>query len=239
MSAGSPALSVVIPCYDEAPAIPEMLRRFAAAMKRPDIEVILVDNGSTDGTAGVLADLLPSHPFARSVALDPNRGYGGGILAGLRSARGRFLGWTHADLQAAPEDVVRALEVIEAAPRPERALVKGNRLGRAWSARLFTWGMGVFAGLSLGAQMHDINGQPAVFHRSFFETWASPPGDFCLDLYAFHLARTQDLDILRFPVRFAPRPHGRSHWDLGLASKWRYIRRIAEFCRELKEPERT
>src|SRR3989338_2058897 len=113
-----PTLSAVIPCYNEAASIPLILERFkkviAENSNNTNIEVILVNNGSTDESKAVLAKLLPQYPFARSVEVVVNQGYGFGILAGLREARGEFLGWTHADLQTDPGDILKAGEILKA-----------------------------------------------------------------------------------------------------------------------------
>lgn len=81
-------LSIVVPCYNEEQNIPLILNRFGEIIKREDIEVILVDNGSTDDSALVLAELLPKYAFARTVRVEVNQGYGYGILQGLRQCRG-------------------------------------------------------------------------------------------------------------------------------------------------------
>jgi len=81
--------------------------------------------------------------------------------------------------------------------------------------------------------MTDINAQPTMFTRSFFETWDSPPHDFSLDLYAFVMAREQGLRIERFPVTFAPRGAGVGHNDT-LAAKLRYSRRTLGYSLELR-----
>ena len=52
-------LSIVVPCYNDEQNIPLILNRFGEIIKRENIEVILVDNGSTDDSALVLAELLP------------------------------------------------------------------------------------------------------------------------------------------------------------------------------------
>ena len=56
-------LSVVVPCYNEADNIPLLLEKFSAVITRQDIEVILVDNGSTDKTPEILEYLLPKYPL--------------------------------------------------------------------------------------------------------------------------------------------------------------------------------
>ncbi len=58
-------LSIVVPCYNEEENIPLILERFQEVIEREDIEVILVNNGSTDNSAQVLEQLLPKYSFAK------------------------------------------------------------------------------------------------------------------------------------------------------------------------------
>ncbi|MFA6317684.1 MAG: glycosyltransferase family 2 protein, partial [Elusimicrobiota bacterium] len=185
-----PALSLVVPCWNEAESLPGLVERFAAALRRTDVEIILVDNGSTDRTAEVLAGITARRPFCRKVSLAANQGYGGGILAGLKAAGGAFLGWTHADLQTDPADALKGLELLESCPAPEKTLVKGLRTGRPLAARLFTWGMAGYASLALGTRLWDINGQPVLFHRALVGEWPGVmPSDFTFDLAALYAAK--------------------------------------------------
>ena len=94
-----------------------MLPRCAEIASRDDAEVVLVDNGSRDDTPNVLAELLPRHPGCRGLRVETNRGYGFGILTGLRAARGDVLGWTHADMQTDPADAIVGFERFLAPPR--------------------------------------------------------------------------------------------------------------------------
>jgi glycosyltransferase involved in cell wall biosynthesis len=59
-------LSIIVPCYNESKNIPLILEKFASVIKRDDVEVILVNNGSTDGSQMVLDELLPKYPFFTS-----------------------------------------------------------------------------------------------------------------------------------------------------------------------------
>lgn len=226
-------LSIVIPCYNEAENIPLILERFGEIMTE-GVEVILVNNGSTDSSADVLAELLPKYPFARTVWVPVNQGYGYGILQGLNQATGDYIGWTHADMQTDPADVLKAMEIIEQSPY-KHIYVKGNRKGRPLFDQLFTWGMGVFETLYFGATMMDINAQPNIFPRDFYATWDDPPYDFSLDLYAVYMAKKAQMPLMRFPVRFPERIHGQSKWNNeGLKSKWKFIKRTLQFSVELK-----
>lgn len=226
-------LSIVVPCYNEKDNIPLLLKRFNDVGKGEDWEVILVDNGSTDGSAQVLAELLPDYPFARSVTVEVNQGYGYGILQGLKECQGEYIGWTHADMQTDPGDIIKALRIIE----EERGLVfvKGNRKGRPLFDQFFTFGMSIFESCYLHEKLYDINAQPNIFPKVFYHEWEDAPSDFSLDLYALYMARKKGLKVIRFPVIFPERVHGTSKWNTGLASKWKFIKRTIDFSVKLKK----
>lgn len=228
-------LSIVVPCYNEAENIPLILKRFGEVIKREDIEVLLVDNGSSDNSAQIISRLLPEYPFASTIRVEVNQGYGYGILQGLKSCGGDFIGWTHADMQTDPADLIKALDIIEKNNNDKNLFVKGNRKGRPLFDQFFTSGMSIFETLYMGVNLYDVNAQPNVFSRKFFETWQNPPKDFALDLYALYMARKSGLQIERFDVVFPERIHGESHWNTGLASKWKFIKRTVGFSRKLKK----
>ncbi len=229
-----PRLSIVIPCYNEAGNLPLLIERCAGW---PDAEVVLVDNGSTDDTMEVLRRLLPAAPACRIVRVETNRGYGAGILAGLAEARGDVLGWTHADLQTDPRDALRGIELFHA--HGPDIFVKGRRRGRPLADVLFTAGMSAFETLLLARPMRDINGQPTMFARGFFETWRAPPLDFSLDLYAYYHARAAGLPVHRFPVTFGRRAHGVSSWNVNPTARWKFIRRTVVFSVRMRSMRTT
>lgn len=225
--------SLVIPCYNEADNLPLLLERCKEVVKLPDVEVVLVDNGSTDKTPDVLSTFLPRYPGCRSVRVDVNQGYGFGILSGLKACKGEILGWTHADMQTDPQDAVRGLALFER-HGPE-IFVKGRRYGRPAADVFFTVGMSAFETVLLGKPLWDINAQPTMFSRSFFQNWKHPPHDFALDLYAYYQARQAGLAVHRFPVRFGERAHGVSHWNVNWAAKRKFIRRTVDFSLQLRK----
>jgi glycosyltransferase involved in cell wall biosynthesis len=96
-----PGLTVVLPCFNEASNIAQAIREAtsAAAWNADTHEIIVVDDGSTDDTARVAADLARSAPNVRVVLHDSNRGYGAALTTGLRAARMPWVLLTDADLQ--------------------------------------------------------------------------------------------------------------------------------------------
>jgi glycosyltransferase involved in cell wall biosynthesis len=225
---------LIIPCYNEAKNLPLLFERCSKIRSSSDIEIVFVDNGSTDGSGQIMKDLSSHNGAFQVVTVSPNKGYGNGVLAGLRSAKGEILSWTHADLQTDPQDILVGLEVFESS-QSKNIFVKGRRYGRPFSDLIFTLGMSLFETFLLRKVLFDINAQPNMFSREFFEKWESPPLDFSLDLFAYFCAKKQGLEIHRFPVKFGERAHGVSHWNIDWMSKWRFIKRTIEFSVQLKK----
>jgi glycosyltransferase involved in cell wall biosynthesis len=236
---GQPAFSLVIPCYNESAGLPELVRRCAYVATEGGGEVILVDNGSADDSAAVLEGLLgpagaePGRDGVRWVRVPVNQGYGFGITSGLAATRADVVGWTHADLQTDPADVLRALPLLEGTSGP--VLVKGRRFGRPLADRVFTAGMSAFETALLRRPLRDINAQPTLFHRELLDRWGTPPTDFSLDLFALYTAGRLGFEIRRFPVVFAPRKFGTSSWNTDFAAKRKFIRRTLDYSLQLRK----
>jgi glycosyltransferase involved in cell wall biosynthesis len=225
----APQLSVVLPCYNESRGIEAILKRFAEVGAGADFELILVDNGSRDETPNVLKALLPKYPFARSVRVDVNQGYGHGIYTGLQAARGEVLAWSHADLQTDPADVFHALAAYRKSMQPRMTLVKGVRYGRGLGERIISLGMGIVASTIFRRKLTEINAQPKVFHRSLLERTTHPPIDFNFDVYVLVKAKQAGYRIETISVQFPPRQYGHSNWARTWKSKVRTIWRSVKY----------
>ena len=227
-------LTLVIPCYNELNNLEKLVQKCENLCNADNaIDVVLVDNGSSDGSSEIFAKGF-LHDRINSIRVDVNQGYGFGILSGLRAAKGDVIGWTHADLQTDPMDAIKALECFRGAKDPRHVFVKGRRVGRPIRDVAFTWGMTAVASLALGKKLTDINAQPSLFHRDFFATWADAPNDFSLDLYAYALALSMKLDIERVKVNFGDRMFGIGHNE-SLISKLRYSRRTLGYIVKLRQ----
>ena len=227
-------LSLIIPCYNESKNLPLLLNRCNDVITDNQIEILIVDNGSTDNTNDVLNSLLPRFSFVKRVRVKENKGYGNGIIAGLKKASGEIIGWTHADMQTDPADALRGLEFFNTSNK-EKIFVKGKRYGRPLLDVFFTLGMSIFETILLRKSMWDINAQPTLFHRNFFLTWKSPPNDFSLDLYAYFLAKNEKFEIKRFNVFFGKRAHGVSHWNFNFSGKIKFIKRTLNYSFNLRQ----
>jgi len=199
-------LSIVIPCYNEEKNMASVIERFAKLRQRHQIELITVDNGSTDNTGEVLRKLTHINSFVKVVSIEKNIGYGHGIMAGLKEASGEVVSWTHADLQTDPEDILVAYDTYKKSGGD--VVIKGKRKGRDFLDVAFTFLMSVATTLILQRKVSDINAQPKMFSRNFLALMKNPPDDFSLDVYCLYVAKQNNIPIIEIPVAFRKRKHG-------------------------------
>jgi glycosyltransferase involved in cell wall biosynthesis len=228
-------LSLIIPCYNESQNLPLLIDRCKDLFSiEKNLQIIIVDNGSTDNTSEVLDDLILGLSFVQKVTVGLNKGYGNGILSGLEVANGEIFSWSHADMQTDICDVLAGLKIFDNESNMEDLFIKGNRKKRPIADNIFTIGMSAFETILLRKKMWDINAQPTMFHRSFYSKWNNPPNDFSLDLYAYFMAKKFKLRIKRFPVIFEKRAYGVSHWNIDLLSKFQFIKRTLIYSFKLQ-----
>ena len=158
---------IIIPCYNESENINLLFMACSEVVKESNftINFIFVDNGSTDDSYSLMNKLDNHNDHIKFLHLSVNQGYGGGILAGLRITKAPVIGWTHADLQTPIGDCLVGLNLMTS----NYGFVKGIRLGRTQIDRFFTKGMELFESILFGFKLNEINAQPTLIRREFFE----------------------------------------------------------------------
>ncbi len=232
-------LSIVIPCYNEADNIQLLLNTICNTYKQ-HTEIILVDNGSTDNTADILENELEliKNVLIKLVKIEKNIGYGHGIMAGIKKARGDIICWTHADFQTDIKDVYNGFELFSQQTIQKKIFLKGIRNKRPIVDAILTLGMGIISSIWLRQNLNDINAQPKMFHRSFLKKVGKPPDDFSLDLYFYYNAIINEMKILELPVYFGKRLHGKAKGGGG-SSIFTRIRVIFRTLRYILKLRRT
>lgn len=133
-------LSIVIPCYNEAPTVRTLLDKvFAADLRGWEREVIIVDDASTDGTR----DMVKAYEGRATVLYQPtNTGKGSAVRRGLSAATGAYALLQDADLEYEPSDIAVLLQLVEAGGADvvygSRNLRPREREG-AWIPRIGVW----------------------------------------------------------------------------------------------------
>ncbi|CAI3603077.1 glycosyltransferase family 2 protein [Clostridium neonatale] len=225
-------ISIVIPCYNEEKNIKLILEEFKKiSFGDYELELILVNNGSKDNSKNVLEEMKQYYDFLKVVEVVENKGYGYGILEGLKQANGEYMGWMHADMQTSPNEFCKCIKFIG---KDKNIFIKGLRKNRPISDTIFTLGMSVFETVYLRKKLYDINAQPTLFSRKLYEKFENPPYDFSLDLYVYYKAIEVGNKIVRFPVIQKERIYGTSSWNTGFKSRIKLIKRVISYSKLLK-----
>lgn len=202
-------LSVVIPLRNEVENVAPVAAGLAVALRCEGVafELILVDNGSSDGT-GEAIDRL-ALPEARK-AVEAERGFGRAVLRGLTEARGEVVGFMPGDGQVAPEDLVGLYRAMVARGA---ALAKVRRSRR--QDGLARWLVSLACNLSFrllfGLATWDVNGSPKLMRRDLYESLALRSQDWFLDAEIMIGCARRRVTYVEVPVTFRPRASGASN----------------------------
>lgn len=228
--------SIIIPCYNESNNLEKLLEVFNGFMNKINAELVLVNNGSSDSTESMKVNFLKKYPFLKWVYVEKNIGYGDGIMQGINNAEGKYLAYTHADLQTNPMDVYKAILIIEK-NQEQNILIKGVRSGRSFIARLFSKGMEYVVLLILGVKMKEINSQPTIFSKHLISKIMNPPDHWGFDVSLYYYAMKNNYKIHRIEVQFPKRQAGKSKWNRGFLSRINLSIKMIKYCLEIKRDE--
>lgn len=203
-----PRVSILVPAKDEAENLPLFLELCAEmiARERVPYEVVVVDDGSTDATPTVLAELARKYPFLRTVRHRARRGIADALRTGYLESRGDILVFYPADLQFKPEDIPRLVQPILA---DESDMVTGYKQGHYDKAFV----SGIYNRLSrmlFDIPVRDLNNVKA-YRRVIMDDQPVRP-----DWHRFMivLAHAKGYTVTEVPVPLYPRHAGKSKFGL-------------------------
>ena len=215
MSAATPAkpagLSVFFPAFNDSGTIASMVIRTVqtAAKLTPDFEVIVVDDGSADGTADIADELARTYPQVRAVHHPINRDYGAALQTGFRSATKELIFYTDGDAQYDPTELAVLWPKIDAAD-----LVNGYKISRADPlhrviiGRIYHYIVSIMFGLKL----RDVDCDFRLMRRTIFEriNLEKTSGIICVEM----MKKIQDAGfrIVEVPVHHYHRAYGTSQF---------------------------
>jgi len=206
-------LSIVVPVYNEVDGVRWCYERLSEALAsgperyRDGYELILVDDGSTDGSCDLCGDLHAADPHIRVIQFQRNFGKTAALRAGFERCRGEYVVTIDADLQEEPTEIFRLLERLDAGDD----LVSGWRRNRrdpptkTLPSRVFNWVVSVVTGIRL----HDFNCGLKAYRRQVVDN---------LHLYGSQhrfvplLAAQMGYRVTEVPVKHRPRRFGKSKY---------------------------
>jgi glycosyltransferase involved in cell wall biosynthesis len=176
MTMPEPKFAVVIPAFNEASHLEGNVRSLISTLTREagDWEMILVNDGSTDGTLEVIEKLAAENPAVRCVSYRKNRGRGYALRAGFEQARGSIIVSTEADMTWGPEIVpklVRALEESEHDIVVASPYAPGGRLENVPFRRALVSRMGnKFLTATLPVTISMVSGMTRAYRRELLDS---------------------------------------------------------------------
>ncbi|HET7451748.1 MAG TPA: glycosyltransferase family 2 protein [Thermoanaerobaculia bacterium] len=207
----APELSLVIPARDEAANLPLLLAEIGTALDRAPFEAIVVDDGSADGSAGILERLGREIGWLRPVLLERPAGQSAALAAGIRAAAGSAVATLDADLQNDPADLPGMWEIVRTGSAD---LVQGIRTERCdGRVRRAAEAVGRAARRAIvGDRTRDTGCATRVLTA---ELARRLPLDFDgMHRFVAAYASIVGARIVEVPVRHRPRRSGRSHYGL-------------------------
>jgi glycosyltransferase involved in cell wall biosynthesis len=206
-----PQVSVLIPAHNEASTIDQVVEKVERALCNVGApgELIVVDDGSTDGTGEKLRALQASYPFLRVISHRRNLGLTAALRAGFRAAQGEAVVFLPADLESDPEtDIPLLLDKLSEG----YDVVAGWRQGR-WDRKIVASAIYNWTCRRLfGVQAHDMNWVKA-FRREVIESL--PPLRSDWHRFLLMIAAHQGFRVGEVPTPYHPRRVGRSKFGIG------------------------
>jgi dolichyl-phosphate beta-glucosyltransferase len=229
-----PALSVIIPAYNEAARFGPHIQSVLAYLRTnfPAFELLIVDDGSADETAAVVAAALDGEARARLISYHPNRGKGCAIRTGMAASQGAKVVFLDADLSTPIDEIPRALELLEQAD-----IVVGSRalpdsdirvrppLYRRLATAIFDAVKHVMVGLwHISDTQCGFKAFRGEVGRALFAL--GQVDRFMFDVEILYLAERAGLRLREMPVRWADAPGSKVRFWEGLVSMVRDLWRI-------------
>ena len=225
-----PELSMIMPCYNEQDAIPytipQLCAAFAAAGHR--LELIACDNGSTDGTGDVIKQFAAEGLPVVYHRVEPNEGYGNGVLKSIPVCTADWIGIIPADGQTDAEDVARLFEAI----KHTHGLVLGKVRRRfrmdGVTRKLISIAYNLFV-FSLWPRMGsiDVNGSPKILQRRVIERMELQSKQWFLDPEIMVKAHYMGVRVIEMNVFARMRGNGLSH--IRGSTCWEFFRNLLGF----------
>jgi glycosyltransferase involved in cell wall biosynthesis len=211
----APDLSVVVPVFNEEDNLPVLAEEIDAALDGGgvDYEVLFVDDGSTDGSPRVLAELASRDRRRRVLRLARNRGQSAAMAIGFRHARGRLTATLDADLQNDPADLPRLLAELDGGDGGEVDVVCGVRAERrdTWLRRVSSRVANGVRNRLTAESIADVGCTLRVYRTRFV---ADLPMFTGMHRFLPTLLRLAGARVKEVPVHHRPRLHGSPKYNI-------------------------
>lgn len=223
----SPEVSVIVPAWNEAENLPLLVPRVAEALAGRAWEMLIVDDGSADGTPEVCRRLAETYPVRLMVRNPPLHGLSGAVLEGIAESTGSTLVVMDADLQHPPERITALLDALDTGA--DFALgsryVPGGSTDGKWTVgrKINSWAATVLARPFAGPVRDPMSGFFALRRTTFDRAQRLTPLGYKIALEL--MCKCQAQNVKEVPIHFGLRTRGES--KLTLKQQFRYLEHLS------------
>ncbi len=204
-------ISITIPHYNEESNVMHTIPGMFDAFRKKDVllEIVAVDNGSVDSTLSNLLELKKKYGGLKIISLKNNQGFGGGIIRGLVDCSADVIGFTCADDQINPEDMVRLYRAFD---KDSFAVVKTIRTRRfdGMHRAIFSKIFNGLCRLIFRIRTKDINGYPVFMGQGLFSAMRLEKKDWMINMEILVKSRLLGAKLIEMPAVFYRRTKGKT-----------------------------
>lgn len=204
-------LSIIVPLLNESESLPQLLSEILSVkqQKHIDLEIIFVDDGSSDGSWKLIEEFSHEHSFVSGIRFRRNFGKASALTAGMRTAQGDVIMMMDADLQDDPAEIPNFLAKLDEGfdvvnGWKERRLDPWHKV---YPSKVFNWMVGKLTGLHL----HDHNCGLKLFRKEVANE-LNIYGE--LHRFIAVLAFSRGFKVTEVPVHHRSREHGHSKYGI-------------------------
>lgn len=225
-----PDISFIVPCYNEEDLIGYTLPRLINSFKSNgyELELVAVDNGSTDRTAEIIQGLMQEHDEIVFSQIDVNRGYGNGVISSIKYCTAPWVGIIPADGQVDAEDVVRLYEAIVTTNGIVLGKVRRRFRMDGLYRKVVSTVYNIFVRMlwPMLASI-DINGSPKILPRDYILRMNLQSKGWLLDPEIMIKGHKMGLKVIELNVFARMRGNGVSH--VRVETCWEFFRNLLSF----------
>jgi glycosyltransferase involved in cell wall biosynthesis len=208
------SLTIVLPAFNEERIIEKtiVLSKRAASGITSDYEILVVNDGSQDGTAEIIRKLALSDPRIRGIFLPSQMGYGKALSKGFYNAKKEFVFYTDSD---APIDISKELPKAASLVSEEVDAAIGYRINRKDIPlrRIYSIVYNSMSRIFLKIKVRDVNFSCKLFRRRVLEKFKLHSHSVFIDAELLANLNLNGFRIKEFPASYLPRKYGHSNFD--------------------------
>jgi|TARA_B100000315_G_C14592899_1_gene596932 putative flippase GtrA len=192
--------SIILSCYNVSNIIEDICYDFETFSEKYSFELILVNNGSTDNSNEIIIGLCSKFEFIRFANIDVNKGYGNSIKCGISHSKYNIIAYKSADFPSTVEDIFIGYDkFVGYGNNQNEIILKGEMINKK-KINIFKKFINYSIRMMLGFEVHDLNCQPTIIHRTTYNQLLNVPLDNSFEIFVLYSSKILGTRLKRYLV---------------------------------------